>query len=119
MHSRRTILRMTESVQTPGHAEIVVVVPCYNESKRLDTQAFAEFARSHPNITVLFVDDGSTDDTPLILERLRQQHSSRVCTLRLSANVGKAEAVRRGMRIALRRGPLMVGYWDSDLATPL
>jgi glycosyltransferase involved in cell wall biosynthesis len=110
---------MTESVQTHGRAEIIVVVPCYNEAKRLDAPTFAEFAHRHPNITVLFVDDGSTDDTPLILERLRQQHSSRVCTLRLSANVGKAEAVRRGMRIALRRGPLMVGYWDSDLATPL
>ena len=67
----------------------------------------------------MFVDDGSTDDTPLVLERLRQRHPRQVCTLRLSTNVGKAEAVRRGMRVALRRQPAMVGYWDADLATPL
>jgi dolichyl-phosphate beta-glucosyltransferase len=119
MHSRQTILRMTQSIQTSRNAEIVVVVPCYNEAKRLDAQKFAEFVRSHSDITLLFVDDGSTDDTPLILERIRQQHSRQVCTLRLGVNIGKAEAVRRGLRIALRRGPAMVGYWDADLATPL
>ncbi len=67
----------------------------------------------------MFVDDGSTDDTPLVMERLRQQHPRQICTLRLSRNVGKAEAVRRGVQIALRRRPAMVGYWDADLATPL
>ena len=70
-------------------------------------------------IVLLFVDDGSTDDTPLVLERLRQLHPRQVCTLRLGANVGKAEAVRRGVQVALRRGPANIGYWDADLATPL
>jgi len=67
----------------------------------------------------VFVDDGSTDDTPQILEQLRQRYPQNICTLRLSTNVGKAEAVRRGMRVALRRQPTCLGYWDADLATPL
>src|SRR3954470_3690467 len=110
---------MTHSAPDLRQSEIVVVVPCYNEVKRLDVRTFAEFVGAHSNVSFIFVDDGSTDDTPLVMERLRQQHSRQVCTLRLGANVGKAEAVRRGMRIALRRGPAMIGYWDADLATPL
>lgn len=99
--------------------EVIVAVPCFNEAHRLQSQAFSNFLDHSANISIVFVDDGSTDDTPLVLERLRQRHPRQVCTLRLSANVGKAEAVRRGMRAALRRQPAAVGYWDADLATPL
>src|SRR5437899_8612958 len=107
--------RLMESNQSSRRGEIVVVVPCLNEASRLDSRAFGDFLDGCANITLLFVDDGSTDDTPLVMERLRQQHPRQVYTLRLSANVGKAEAVRRGMQVALRRQPLMVGYWDADL----
>ena len=99
--------------------EIIVVVPCFNEARRLQPQVFGNFLARSANVTFVFVDDGSTDDTPLVLERLRQQHPRQVCTLRLSENIGKAEAVRRGMSVALRRQPAVVGYWDADLATPL
>lgn len=97
----------------------VVVVPCFNEAKRLPVQAFHDFLAQTSDVTFVFVDDGSTDDTPQILEQLRQRHPRNICTLRLGANVGKAEAVRRGMRAALRRQPTFVGYWDADLSTPL
>lgn len=98
---------------------IVVVIPCFNEARRLPVSAYGEFLQASADVTLVFVDDGSTDDTPLVLERLRQQHPRQVCTLRLNSNVGKGEAVRRGMRAALRRQPGFVGYWDADLATPL
>jgi glycosyltransferase involved in cell wall biosynthesis len=110
---------MTTAKQQLRTSEVIVVIPCFNEAQRLQTKAFSDFLDHSANVTLVFVDDGSTDDTPLTLERLRQQHPRQVCTLRLSTNVGKAEAVRRGMRVALRRQPSLVGYWDADLATPL
>jgi dolichyl-phosphate beta-glucosyltransferase len=110
---------MTAADQYSRSNEVIVTVPCFNEVLRLPTQTFSDFLDRAKNVTLVFVDDGSTDDTPLVLERLRQRHPRQVCTLRLSANVGKAEAVRRGMRVALRRQPAMIGYWDADLATPL
>lgn len=110
---------MTHSTQQSRRDENIVVVPCFNEAKRLDPTAFGEFLYRTTDVTLVFVDDGSTDDTPLVLEQLRQRYPKRVCMLRLTSNVGKAEAVRRGMRAALRRQPFTVGYWDADLATPL
>lgn len=97
----------------------VVVVPCFNEAGRLEVSAYSDFVAQSPNITILFVDDGSTDDTPLILERLRQQHPRQIATLRLAENIGKGEAVRRGFQAAYRRSPAIVGYLDADLAAPL
>ena len=108
-----------DPVQSSRRNEVMVVVPCFNEAARLDTCAYGDFLQETGGVTLVFVDDGSTDDTPLVLERLRQKYPRQVCTLRLSSNVGKAEAVRRGMQATLRRRPEMVGYWDADLATPL
>ncbi len=100
-------------------SETVIVVPCFNEAARLDLAAFAAFLEYTESVSLLMVDDGSTDGTPLVLERLRLRHPQRVSVLRLGTNAGKAEAVRRGVRLALRHAPAMVGYWDADLATPL
>jgi glycosyltransferase involved in cell wall biosynthesis len=111
---------LTHQTSSPtGCDDCIIVVPCFNEAKRLDEQAFTSFLAGTPGVTLLFVDDGSVDATPVILERLRQQRPERISTLRLSANAGKGEAVRQGLISAMRRRPSMAGYWDADLATPL
>lgn len=101
------------------HAQAVIVVPCYNEAKRLKSNAFSEFADSHPNIDFLFVNDGSKDNTIDILEELCEHPSKRLHFLDLKVNQGKAEAVRQGMQKAFRDGYAYAGYFDADLATPL
>jgi dolichyl-phosphate beta-glucosyltransferase len=99
--------------------ESVIVVPCYNEAARLDVTAFKSFLERSHGVAFLMVDDGSTDGTSQMLEQLRSAAPQRVSVLGLGENVGKAEAVRRGIKLALRRSPASVGYWDADLATPL
>lgn len=95
-----------------------IVVPCYNEADRLDTERFRQF--SDGGLTrFLFVDDGSSDATASILSELVGSNPERLGLLRLNRNRGKAEAVRRGLLEALEDSPRAVGYWDADLATPL
>lgn len=96
-----------------------VVVPCYNEEFRLDVDRFAAFAEKHSDVRIIFVDDGSTDKTGAVLRELVDRRNGALDLVALSENVGKAEAVRLGMRHALREQPAFVGYWDADLSTPL
>jgi len=96
-----------------------IVIPCYNEARRLDSAAFLEFLASDPDTAFLFVDDGSTDETAGVLRDLVARASGRASMLALERNSGKAEAVRRGIIQALESGPRYVGFWDADLSTPL
>jgi len=97
----------------------VLVVPCFNERARLDADAFVRFVRGEPDVSLLFVDDGSTDGTDALLAALRDAEPGSISVVRLERNSGKAEAVRRGMLRAFEEGAAYAGYWDADLATPL
>ncbi|HZL96523.1 MAG TPA: glycosyltransferase [Vicinamibacterales bacterium] len=96
-----------------------LVIPCYNEASRLDVNTFVAFVTARSDLRLLFVDDGSTDSTPQVLEDLAGRCAGRVDTLLLPRNGGKARAVQRGMAAAIDKQPELVGYWDADLATPL
>lgn len=97
----------------------VIVVPCFNEEARLDGEAFLDYARRHPDVGFLFVDDGSRDRTAERLAQLRASAPDAVAVHAMGTNSGKAEAVRTGMVEALRTGCESAGYWDADLSTPL
>lgn len=96
-----------------------IVVPCFNEARRLDVPAFAAFVGAETAVTLCLVDDGSTDGTAARLEAVRAEAPDRVQVVVLERNVGKAEAVRRGLVHLLEAGCQRVGYLDADLAAPL
>lgn len=96
-----------------------IVVPCYNEQHRLDVAAFSTFLSQTTDVAMLFVNDGSRDETVAILRALAEGAGNKAAVLDLAQNVGKAEAVRIGMLRAMERNPTFVGFWDADLATPL
>jgi hypothetical protein len=94
----------------------LVVIPCYNEAQRLDRGKFMALAQSE-RTRLLFVNDGSTDDTGKVLADLAHA-SDAVEVLDLPRNVGKAEAVRLGLVHAVELDAPIAGYYDADLATP-
>lgn len=120
---------MTDFPASAAHASIpptedrcTVVIPCYNEVRRLHVSAFQHFLKhdQHRNIHLLFVNDGSTDDTLALLRNFCEQFPERTAYLNQQPNRGKAEAVRRGMLHVIAAGASKyTGFWDADLATPL
>ena len=98
---------------------LILVIPCYNEERRLPVDELRSFRLNDLQIEFCLVNDGSRDGTLTLLESLHAADPERFSVLNLERNSGKAEAVRRGMLAALERNPDLVGFWDADLATPL
>ncbi|MDD9936410.1 MAG: glycosyltransferase [Myxococcales bacterium] len=101
--------------------DISIVVPCYNEEARIDSQQIDRYLVSDKSagVELTLVNDGSTDRTLEVLRAIEAKHPGRVRVLDQQPNQGKAEAVRLGMLDSIDRGARYAGYWDADLATPL
>jgi dolichyl-phosphate beta-glucosyltransferase len=98
---------------------LTLVVPCYNEERRLDVETFRRVSVDGHDVDFLFVNDGSRDGTLRLLESLHDSDPTRFAVLNLERNSGKAEAVRRGFVAAMEQPADYIGFWDADLATPL
>ena len=98
---------------------VIIVIPCYNEERRLAVSRILSFLAQNRDKSLLMVNDGSTDGTLEILRGIQRDHPLQTLVLDLPHNVGKGEAVRRGVLEAIRRQADLVGYWDADLLTPL
>ena len=97
----------------------IIIVPCYNESKRLRTSDFLSAVGKDEDLVFLLVDDGSSDGTLDILKNMHASNPHQISYLHLQNNSGKAEAVRRGVLKACMMNVDRIGYWDADLSTPL
>ena len=92
-----------------------LVIPCFNEEQRLDQSKVMECIEVL-NCVVVLVDDGSTDGTLGILNKLALQSPKNIEVLPMPANVGKGEAVRAGFNYAFERGATQVLFCDADFA---
>jgi glycosyltransferase involved in cell wall biosynthesis len=96
------------------------VVPCYNEGKRLPVKHFEEFIEGNTGFALLFVNDGSSDNTQIVIDSIVNNIPDQVYSLKLGKNSGKAEAVRQGFTYALQNiDSDYLSYLDADLSAPL
>lgn len=97
-----------------------IVIPAYNEAARIErtldrTVAFLEQRGETWELVVS--DDGSRDDTALIVHRYIRAHGeTRVRLVGSAENRGKGAALRAG--VAATRGERVL-LMDADLATPI
>lgn len=97
-----------------------VVIPCYNEEKRLLSKEFLNFIEKHSGYHLCFVNDGSKDNTLEVLKKLQTNREGFITVYDCEKNGGKAEAVRQGMlHMAKHKDLDYIGFLDADLSTDL
>jgi len=98
--------------------KVSILIPCYNEEKSLPL-LYEELSRLIENQKdyeweILFVNDGSKDNTLLVIKQLREK-DKRVCYVDLSRNFGKEKAMLAGFDYVT--GDCMI-IMDADLQHP-
>ena len=104
-------------------SEVAVILPVHDEAWLIGSVLgqVTDFARKHPSWRFVFVDDGSLDETPELIEEhiasLSSGHgTANLELMRQVPNAGKAAAVRTALLLAPEE---IVCFTDGDLAFPL
>ena len=101
-----------QNLLTSGDVPLVsVVIPTYNRAQRLPRAIDSCLAQTYPNVEVIVVDDGSTDDTQALLARYVQEHGEDRVRTALLAHQGAWVARNKGLDLARGR---YIQLLDSD-----
>ncbi len=107
-HSRRIL--GAEPAFTPA---VSVLVPAFNEAAGIEASVRSLCTQDYADFEVIVIDDGSTDTTATIVDRLIAEFGSSRCALLRQANAGKSHALNVGLQRA--RGQVIVTV-DGDTA---
>lgn len=88
---------------------VSVIIPVYNTEKYLEEAINSIQTQSYKNLEIICIDDGSTDNSPLILEKLKAM-DNRISII-TQKNSGQSLARNNGMDIA--KGKYVI-FFDSD-----
>lgn len=97
----------------PGAPLLSVVIPCFNAEKFLEETVASLTAQTYPNIEIILVDDGSSDGTGAIADKLARAGVNGRFPVRAihQPNAGPSAARNAGIQAA--RGKY-IGFVDSD-----
>lgn len=93
---------------------LTIVIPVYNEEKAISAalEFFKNLSEKNPELEVIFVDDGSTDDT---LQILKSNIHSRIILLAHDKNKGYGAAIKSGVKVASHN---YIAITDADGSYP-
>lgn len=97
--------------------ELSVIIPVYNEANRVKKSwkiIKNYFQNNLNNCELIFVNDGSTDNTLNIIKKLKANFPLKIISY--SKNQGKGYAVKQGVLAATKNTLL---FFDIDLSVPL
>jgi hyaluronan synthase len=90
---------------------ISIIIPVKNEEENIEDCIKSCIDSSYKNKEIIVVNDGSTDKTPSILERLTKENPNELTVLHLPINLGKKHAIEKAIEKA--NGQFYV-FMDSD-----
>ena len=92
-----------------SNPKVSIIIPIYNTSERLSGCLDSALNQTHRNLEIILVDDGSTDDSPAIIQTYAQKDSRiKVITQK---NQGQSAARNRGLKQATGD---FISFLDSD-----
>ncbi|MCU1296796.1 MAG: polysaccharide deacetylase, partial [Acidobacteriaceae bacterium] len=95
------------------YPSVAVLVPAYNEEKVIERTVRSVLASDYPNIRVIVIDDGSSDNTLKVAHAaFASEEASGVVTILTKPNSGKADALNLGLKY-LQHEEIFVGI-DAD-----
>ena len=97
--------------------KLSLVIPCYNESKNLPLllNRCKEIAEREDNIEFVIVDNGSTDETSLVLDELALDLDY-ITRVKVETNQGYGHGILAGLRQATGE---LLGWSHADMQTDL
>ncbi len=90
---------------------ISIIIPVKNEEENIENCIKSCIDSSYKKKEIIVVNDGSTDKTPSILERLKKENPNELRVLHLPINLGKKRAIEKAIEKA--NGNFYV-FMDSD-----
>jgi biofilm PGA synthesis N-glycosyltransferase PgaC len=79
----------------PHYPLVAVLIPCFNEGDNAEETISHALKLDYPNFEVIAINDGSSDNTAEVLNRLAHQHEL-LRVVHLAKNQGKAMALQAG-----------------------
>jgi glycosyltransferase involved in cell wall biosynthesis len=116
--ANRPALRVVApAAQTDSRPVVAIIIPAFNEEANLPRvfEEIAHLSQEHPEwrLVPVVVNDGSTDGTRDVLEKLAPQYGA--VSLHLPVNVGIGRTVQAGLRYAVQNlSPQVLLQLDGD-----
>lgn len=106
---------MPDSRSGDAPTDALVITPTYNEAENIGQVIDLVLTQPTP-ISILVVDDNSSDGTADIVRAVQEEAPNRVHLIERSGKLGLGTAYLRGFRFALAQGFTYICEMDADLS---
>ncbi|AXO86809.1 glycosyltransferase [Pseudomonas parafulva] len=98
---------------TQFQPQVTVIIASYNHGPYIEESILSVLGQTYPNIELLVVDDGSTDDSVERIQRLQDKHGF---DFRVQQNMGLTHTLNAA--VARAKGELIVPFGSDDIMLP-